>query len=43
MTKFLAAVDSMNFVEVPLVFVTFALSQLPPAPLLGAPALASIR
>jgi hypothetical protein len=41
--KFLAAVDSINFVEVPLVFVTFALSHLPAASLLGPSALASIR
>ena len=40
---FLGAVDRMNCVEVPLVFLTYALSQLPPAPLLGPPALAHIR
>ena len=37
------AMDSENLVDVPLVFLTYALSQLPPASLLGPATLAHVR
>lgn len=43
LTQLLAAIDSINFVEVPFVFVIYSLSLLSAAPLLGASALAHVR
>lgn len=43
LTRFLSSCYSLKMAEIPLVFVTFALSKLPPQPLLGAEALAGIR
>ena len=43
LTRFLSSCCSIKMADIPLVFVTFALSELSPQPVLGAEALAVIR
>ena len=43
MTQFISAVKSLRFADIPLVFVSRALSQLPMMPLVGPETLAVIR
>lgn len=43
LTQFLSSCYSMKMADIPLVFVSHAVSRLPPQPLLGTEALAGVR